>query len=459
MTARAYAASLPDVFRRRSRLPTEAAISVLARKWTIESPAITDVAPDRIRVLLTKLLAAHRVDDWSSFRRRDWRQVAAILWMEPLDPLPARIPGMIERLIAALDRAGRRAWPTLIHAYLRSFNPSLPGFNRVIGSIRDRLGDVDHPELRIWQARDQRAALFSPDLAAAKIASMLAETPEHADALLADLGLDAMVLGHNLGRAIHRNFLGQVRDRLARTNYTRDWFDAALACIDDGKSLIHPTLRGDVTCALLDPFANGDSVAPPDIRATIRKLILDRVGDPRFEPDNWHAASETARSVMRRWLVGETIEAFFRLINQTAEHDSWPYRRAFWLAVHRRGLVSDACIVLGRKARENRSTRRSIEMRTSEFRDSEAQAALILKIRTLTVTEWTEVGKLRIWLENSRNTPALHRPDYTADELRDVAQFEFIHRNSSRYSWQNNVADTMAAVLGVRLTQSEYQVR
>jgi hypothetical protein len=168
---------------------------------------------------------------------------------------------------------------------------------------------------------------------------------------------------------------------------------------------------------------------------------------------------------MYGWLSEIVLEDFFRLLDYSAKYDSdadrqWKYRKAFWSACLRNGLIDNAWVALGRKVAE--SAEYFLEGKKNIYAEIYGtgvqghHAVLILQISNMIITEWSHSGKYRFWDEGHPDCPKLYRSSYVRDDVVANPDFEGIHYAASRGTWQGEVADYIRSQTGVNLTFNEY---
>ncbi len=239
----------------------------------------------------------------------------------------------------------------------------------------------------------------------------------------------------------------------------------ALASDDRGVSLrFGPRTSGKVAEALLLPFENQNPTQ--ELRSTIEPFLLSRFGDPRIQPGPWRTVGETAVAIFRRWLVSETIEDFFRLLDANAKFDRqadrhWKYRRAFWSAYLKNGYIDDAWVALGSKVRVN--ARKYLSSVSGSYADlTGAQpnhAVLLMRIGVYTITEWSHSGKYRLWELSSKSAPKLYQNHYQREALVSRPDFEGSHHGSDNGRWQGTLSDYLREHTGVAIHHRDLMPR
>ena len=217
------------------------------------------------------------------------------------------------------------------------------------------------------------------------------------------------------------------------------------------RGIRYPKLQTKFAESLLLPF----QYHPPEevLREEMKSFLIQRIGDPRLNPGAWQAVNGKAKEVLLQWLVGETLEVFFKILDQTAD-EIWKYRKAFWSAYYRKGFISEAWVVLGRDARAlGQDMKRRLP--TLDFGLLEGggdnQSALILRLDKLVIVEGSHNRKCRFWMNNP---PSLYRKDYRFDELREQCQHEQAHHGSEYDSWQCKIRDYIHEETGMPVIKS-----
>jgi hypothetical protein len=230
-----------------------------------------------------------------------------------------------------------------------------------------------------------------------------------------------------------------------------------------------PERKAEFVNNLLEPFSNSDS--PESAKENIFTFLMDNFGDPRINKGHWEGVSAIALQVMKRWLVKSTLEDFFRLLKHVAGNDPqtermWKDRQKFWTAYIKRNVISEAWVVLGNKARQ---------VAKSSFSDFNGQygnltsanvaplhSALLMKIDTLVIAEWSHNGKCHIWMDTDNNKPTFYENRYSRDELRNensnspIESPPFTHVNSNHPLWQRRIRDYIRKITGIDVPDREF---
>jgi hypothetical protein len=287
---------------------------------------------------------------------------------------------------------------------------------------------------------------------------MMNATRERPELLLRDAGFDEELAAGEFVRVATQEFLSHLENTLA-THPDPEELARRLLFVATERSLRFPADAHLAAHALLRPFLAQQPL--PKIKEQISAFILKYLKDPRFERANWQRVNPEVKAVFLRWILGATLEDFFRLISRNALEKHWRFRHAFWLAYLKKDLISDAWVVLGDDAR--RTARSAWEdvppyaiLRGSSDR---SHSVLLLRVGSLTIAEWSHNGSCRVWNNGNKSAPKFYDRLYASSQLREGADAECAHRGSERYTWQRTLANYIGSETGCSVIQSEYRVR
>lgn len=288
------------------------------------------------------------------------------------------------------------------------------------------------------------------------------EADKPPEILLADAGLVGDLGMHGFIEHAFAHLCDRVRRLLAGRKLTPEQLNRCLnlAVITEGSATrlrFGPERSARFLESLLEPFRNQE----PDegIQNSIKGFALRWYGDPRLKPHNWSAVSTEALSVMRRWLVAATLEAFFQILDENADRyedadRQWPYRRAFWTAYLRADHIIDAWVALGwRVATDSRLQLKEVAANNyGELKGSRPDhAVLILRVADLIITEWSHMGKYRAWQADSASAPKLYKSLYHRRELLHMPDFEGTHHGAENGRWQRDLSDHIRRRTGIKM--------
>lgn len=171
---------------------------------------------------------------------------------------------------------------------------------------------------------------------------------------------------------------------------------------------------------------------------------------------------------MLRWLVGDSIEQFFDIVDQMALDHQWKYRKAFWMAYFERGYLDEAWFALGPDAQYYAETHFGNKLSFGKIvkECSSNQSVLIIKIKDLVFAEWSHNGKCRAWLTTDPGCPSHYKDNYSgsnlkAKSLKIVPHYQtdgIQHQGSENYSWQEKLNDFIYQHTGIKVYHYDFRI-
>lgn len=454
--------SLPPA-RLAHRLPEPGRLALARAARGLDADAPSDATGDVLQRLAAELRALF--DPVSGSRKPTPKQLRLapwVLWSRDL----AGLPGLLD---AVLARARERPplLVGLIRAWLRDADPSRPETRAVGRRLGELLADGTDARLAPWLHAHRRFALFDPALGPQAVTRALLGSDREVAAVLDEAGLgDALVRGGTYVRAVLLAALDRLGAALGRPGAVATWQRLEKLWAPDGTLRFGDLeLKGRLADAALSPWVAGNS-PDPALRPAIQRFLLRHLGDPRVKEHAWQCARPETVALLRRWLAGDTLEAFFAVIDRHAD-PHWRYRRAFWLAALRRGAVSDAWLALG----SNVAISAKRALKDAAFARLQGgngnKAALLMRIGDYVLAEWSHSGKLRAWPAGAASAPRPFRPGYAPDELmtRSLAfpgtssDEGLVHSGAEQGLWQRRAAQFIAERTGITLQPADWALR
>ena len=366
------------------------------------------------------------------FTLRELRLLAWALWIRVDGSCIAENARLLKQYLQTISSLKRRShFRVLASSYLLNYAPEKPGVSAVAKTLR-KLLEIAPPK---WGERHRRWGVFADSGAARTIARhfMDAGTDEREMGDAAKrVGLDGMLVKGGMSAAAFRDALRGYANapNLEALRQLTAW--RKFAAKNEG--FCNP----DYADGLLLPWTGN---APPEsVKSETLQALLDSHHDPRVHQVNWASVKDEAKNVMLHWLVGVSIEQFFRVIDKiggAAGERMWPMRREFWLAYHERNDVTDAWVAFGRAGLLY--LRGSHDVAYADLNGAlHDHAVLLMRIGGLTIADWNHNGKCRIWKKDNKRAPKFHQRYYFADELRKGNDADF--RHDPQGNWRNDVA-------------------
>jgi hypothetical protein len=393
---------------------------------------------------------------------RDLLRAPWCIWAS-VTPL-SRNPDLVERLLTCISQASRRSVTrTLAAAWLYYFKPDGLYVPLVSGFLKERVDELGHP----WKKAHAALNIFDPAAGPERIVEAAFQCGGAPDDILSRIGFTNRIPAtgyreHLYRLGLERRETGADGDPLKRLEMVRRWSHHA-----QGKVRFE-TLKAAAVRAALDPF--GDETPAEDVRDAFLDYALELLRDPRARPEGWSDCPQ-AETIARRWLTEQSLRLFFAVLGHARRKDRWTYRQAFWNALHRRGYIDEAWVVL--EDAGAREARRLFGQNAGFGRFEGFQpghCVLLLNVRGLRIAEWSHNNPCSIWDEKDGPLwPRLYRSWYSPSELRKqhkgddapanlASQGVFWHAGAGRYLWQRRIAGFLQKRRGLVLLPEDYKV-
>ncbi|MBB5516167.1 hypothetical protein FHS89_002193 [Rubricella aquisinus] len=375
-------------------------------------------------------------------------------------PALAETPSVLTRLIDTFADVGRsRLFRSLAASYLQNFRQDLPGLFEISALLQKTAPIAREP----YRGLSAELDLFIPQRGPENIATQAIEMGTSIPEYFRKKGVGTQTAfgeysSHATELALQRLESGRPLDAFEHLRSVK-----RLALHADG-SLLFGGLRSGFANALLLPYESQDPGKSE--RDQYLELLLEVIGDPRSHSARW-TPMPRARDVALRWFTEQSLRQFLDIVDKVADRRMWRYRRAFWEAVHAKGLIDSAWVVFdGSGAREARSRfGKNTKFGQFSLGVQSGQAALILQIGPSVVAEWSHNGRCHIWNDGSEG-PAPYKSRYKPAELRATSSgnadcprlFSQSHVSPDTYSWQRKVASKLQRITGISISQSEYKI-
>ncbi len=203
------------------------------------------------------------------------------------------------------------------------------------------------------------------------------------------------------------------------------------------------------SAVLLRPWREVDP--PKVVKEEILTVLLESFGDPRQSMARWAGVAEQDVMIVRRWLAADSFDIFIRVISEIAKDSHWRQRRAFWSWYLDEGRVHDVWVVCGslsshRMQQINRQSQNTRRLQYGELKGaSNDQSVLLMRIKNLTVAEWSHNGSVRFWLANNHLKPELFQPEYQGTNVRAHSDSDVRHVGE----WYENVSHYIEQHTGI----------
>ncbi|SKA80812.1 EH_Signature domain-containing protein [Prosthecobacter debontii] len=404
-----------------------------------------------------------------------WKQVPALLWRTYEGQQAIEYPRLREGIAwAASMSVSLASWiETLATAYTEASDANEEGRAWLGDTLRQWCDVEGHEHIDVWRRRDRDWDLFSPDDFPVKLACRLQNSPDMSlRSVLAEAGfLTARAQAADLSRQAFLAYLNIPIPAAQGYDFLH------LERIREWKNLLfgESSAWDEVLCAavingLLEPWA-AFNPSELELQKEIQKRTLEGwFGSvPEGWTGYWSAASSLSRQILERWMILDVMEDFFQRVGQYAEETGsitmrrqWRYRRHFWLAYYKRGVVKTARALLGHgiiQAYGEPSLRKKFGDAMAELQSQDPdQCGLLLQIHELMLIDLSHHGAAYFFLPSNKQKPPADAAIYDRSSLNLLKDVSKSHHGSDAYLWQSDFESLIFDQTGVRLTLSDYSV-
>lgn len=427
-------------------------------------------SPFEIEETYIRLLEALNNNTLSRVDPRDWKIGTYALWYGD-----QKLGGNIEFLESYLKWLNENSlpsnWRRLIYVYLKDFNYRLDfpkSFIIISRAIISALAKENlKRRLEKWNDRHNKIELFSENFSLKKAANTFSnESKNDWNTFINLTGLDG-----ELGFSGYAEAVGvQLLNRLVSNPSAENFLSVQKYHSNDNKLRFNEK-RPLIIETMLSPWINHPTLPNDEIRKNVQEWLLVNFNDPRLpihRERGWRSVGDPSLQLMYRWLVGESLDQFFAIIDELALEHQWKYRKAFWKAYHNNGSLDEAWVALGPDAKYYAKNIFGSNLSAGELEavSQGNQSVLIVKIRDLVLAEWSHNGKCRAWKVEDKLCPSVYKMKYSGNELKapsmkivQTHQLDGIsHQGSENYFWQRKLADFIFEQTGTRIQQRDFRI-
>lgn len=391
---------------------------------------------ENLNKLNSLLFRCSKNNDFSQLTSTNWRN--SPLALNGQQSLLTDIT-LLQRYLKELENRIRvRILRYLAIIYLDTFSADSQS-TKHIANFLQRYADKMGP---IWLSARNEHCIFSPAQTIPHLANLLAT--QVGPATLADTfsacGLHRSIAQSNVGLFAFEQAVRSITDnfkRLEGIHATRTII--ALSVNKEGSLIFGGGSKViNILCnALLLPFSHASPSA--EQRTEIEAFLLKHLKDPRLNAACWNGASYEAREVMLRWLTKQSLELFLEIVDNVVNTSEdakrmWQNRKRLWRSYLSKGFIDQAWVVLGRDGEEyaKKISSQPGQSQLSYGRlfhstDVVKHIALMMKIDSVIVVDWSHLGKCHIWPEKDPSAPAFYHISYSKIQLERGSEISFAH--------------------------------
>lgn len=419
---------------------------------------------------LRKKIISGRESNYETLTRADYRNLPYAFWVDGFPPLSVSDPKLVNCYWSEVLPSIAKKFPNKIKRWLSSlffiycdrFDVDDVEFIDYSNKFFNFSKDYSTDFLRVWRRSQQNYSLFNLKQAPTCLANDWFISPYE--------GIQTWLDSKKL-------WIGFFSTKLMTQAFLQI-YDGSI-CRLDSEPLVkkmltwvsYLTASPDKTAHRI-PFANAvlmpwqNVSAPVAVKNLLMEWFLLHYGDPRNPQKKvyqWQGVDACALEVMLAWLAGETVKAFVKILEKTADQ-TWRYRQKFWMAYIDANHVDDAWLALGddalREVKINLIQNYRLGYGSLDGAQKN-QSVLIIKIKHLIFTEWSHSGSLRAYDIKNLDAPRLRLLRYDADLLRSCLSLDFHdganenpelrHHNPNLGTWQLKARDFIRRRTGLHM--------
>ena len=174
--------------------------------------------------------------------------------------------------------------------------------------------------------------------------------------------------------------------------------------------------------AILKPFLK--ETPSDDTKKDILNFLLDAYGDPRISKAGWAPIDPKCIEIVHKWLTGESLKTFFKIIAEFEGGNMWNDRHTYWEMIFDEGLIQDAWPILhpfAVKKLENLAAqdKNNNFLRYGKIKDTgkEPTCYFAMKIDNLIVVEGSHNFAIRFFKVGNKSATPMHKTRYDKKDL------------------------------------------
>lgn len=199
--------------------------------------------------------------------------------------------------------------------------------------------------------------------------------------------------------------------------------------------------------ALLVPLSHSMPNTP--VCNIVQGHLLRHLKDPRIFPAKWSSVRSDVKEIIYRWLTKQSLDLFLNIVDEVVNTSTdakrmWQNRKLLWGSYLKAGYIDEAWVVLGREgcayAKALEIKEQSLKLSYAELiysSDISKHIALMLRVDSLTIVDWSHNGRCHIWTSEAINHPKLYMREYSKSQLERGSRYSFTH--SAGGSWMHDV--------------------
>ncbi len=391
---------------------------------------------------------------WGELRVRELKNIGSCLW-HGNQPLAEDTVFLTDFLKACKIKLKKSLCNVLIRAYLLYYEKNRLGISLLGKWLAETVIGWDWP----WKDRQKEFFLFDGHEAPSVIADMVMGGKESVSDILERCGIARAVQSGGMASSAFAEALRRYRGNagledpaitLTRLKRIVEWAGVQGWAGNEGAKF-SSKLKVLFIESLLLPWANSTPV--DKIMQSTQAFLLDCFKDPRLYKSVWEDVNKIATAIIRRWLVGRSLEQFLDVVGRLAVAHQWSERRKFWMSYYKKSVISEAWVVFAGNGK-SLAERIAVEQNDPSWKNcgyipgsDYNHAILIMKIGDLTIADFSHNGQCRIYKKGNESAPLLYLDEYLRADMMNDDKADFHKRHLG--NWQADVASYIHRLIGV----------
>ena len=439
-------------------------ISIIEKKL-IDIQPVSPTAADLNEIF--QKIAKHFIknQNLTGLNNRLLRKVPWIIFSHPMEKqtkIGMNKKFLLEYLKWLNNKQSTKSITLLFYSYLKEYPIEWESLQLLQKGLQKIIANSSNRRIKLLEERTKKFSLLS-SIGPQEIADLITNTETSPDIIYQKAGLTGQLGVGKFSQSIYKCFLKRVYKELStgtnQSNLLQKLYVFSKLPHGGNNALRFKNAAKDLAESLLLPFVNGN--ANEIHKEEIQNFLIDNFGDPRITTKTWQGIDRIAKEEILSWLVGATLDVFFKILDQTADH-IWEYRKAFWESFYKKGYIRKAWAILGKDAIQIAQTFSDDKIHYGILKGAtRSQSILMMQIGDLIIAEWSHSGKVRIWKNNESNyliIPEFHDSinPYQATYFRAKSDFEQAHYSSENGVWQKQVAQYISFNTNIKIHESDF---
>lgn len=417
-----------------------------------------------------KFIRAIQTNQWDIINNKDWKYAPYVLWYRD-EKLGGKNDFITKYFNWLKSQNLKSNWRRLIYVYLRDFNyrNEFPSAFKTISISIQKAFKESHLKfgLELWEKRHKKVGLFVDNFDLSKsIKAFIVDANYDWNKFVDITGLDGELSFSGYADAVGSELLKQLN-----LSARKELIEAVQHFHFTDQNLRFNDKRVEVIQSLLSPWTRSSNPPNAELQKGVKNILIKHFKDPRMpihREKGWRFVDDNSLKLVFRWLIGESLEQFFSIIDVMALEHQWKYRKAFWNAYYNRGVLDEAWVAFGPDARFHARRIFGANFSAGELEGGSQsnQSVLIVKIKDLVLVEWSHNGKCRAWKSNDRDCPSTYKSRYTGSSLKTTSmqivpthqQDGISHQQSENYNWQRRLAEFIYDETGIRMQDRDFRI-